>query len=64
MAVADAEGLNAPEGNMRASDDGEDAQVRRSPQAVACRKRDVKELGRPQRLLPVASWQGGGGVLS
>ena len=31
---------------------GEEGQVRRSPQAVACRKRDVKELGRPQTFLP------------
>lgn len=31
--------------------EGEEGQVRRSPQAVACRKRGVEELGRPQRLL-------------
>jgi hypothetical protein len=30
---------------------GERADVRRSPQAVACRKRDVRELGKPRRLL-------------
>jgi hypothetical protein len=30
---------------------GEDAKVRRSPQAVACRKRCVEELGRPRGLL-------------
>jgi hypothetical protein len=30
---------------------GEDGKVRRSPQDVACRKRYVKELGKPQRLL-------------
>jgi hypothetical protein len=30
---------------------GEDGKVRRSPQAMACRKRDVEELGRPQQLL-------------
>jgi hypothetical protein len=30
---------------------GEEGEVRRSPQAVACRKRDVKELGKPQGLL-------------
>jgi hypothetical protein len=29
--------------------------VRRSPQAVACRKRCVEELGRPHRLLLVGS---------
>jgi len=28
-------------------------EVRRSPQAVACRKRGVEELGRPQTFLPV-----------
>jgi hypothetical protein len=26
-------------------------EVRRSPQAVACRKRGVRELGKPRRLL-------------
>src|SRR5438067_11808550 len=31
---------------------GEEGEVRRSPQAVACRKRDVEELGRPQTFLP------------
>ncbi|MGH8654428.1 MAG: hypothetical protein ACREYE_20680, partial [Gammaproteobacteria bacterium] len=31
---------------------GEGVEVRRSPQAVACRKRYVEELGRPHRLLP------------
>jgi hypothetical protein len=30
---------------------GEDRKVRRSPQAVACRKRGAQELGKPQRLL-------------
>jgi hypothetical protein len=30
---------------------GERVDVRRSPQAVACRKRDVRELGKPRRLL-------------
>jgi hypothetical protein len=32
---------------------GEDVEVRRSPQAVACRKRYVEELGRPHGLLAV-----------
>ena len=32
--------------------EGEEEQVRRSPQAVACRKRGVEELGRPQTFLP------------
>jgi len=31
---------------------GQEGQVRRRPQAVACRKRDVEELGRPQPFLP------------
>jgi hypothetical protein len=31
---------------------GEEGQVRRSPQAVACRKRDVEARGRPQTFLP------------
>jgi hypothetical protein len=30
---------------------GKCVDVRRSPQAVACRKRDVRELGKPRRLL-------------
>src|SRR2546426_597245 len=30
---------------------GEDGKVRRSPQAVACRKRGVEARGRPQQLL-------------
>jgi hypothetical protein len=34
---------------------GEEVQVRRSPQAVACRRRGVKALGRPQTFLPVGS---------
>jgi hypothetical protein len=32
---------------------GEDVEVRRSPQAVACRKRYDEELGKPQRLQDV-----------
>jgi hypothetical protein len=32
---------------------GEDVEVRRSSQAVACRKRYVEELGRPHGLLAV-----------
>jgi hypothetical protein len=31
---------------------GEEGEVRRSPQAVACRKRGVEELGKPQPFLP------------
>jgi hypothetical protein len=57
--VADAEGFNAHRRLHKSIRVGEDAKVRRSPQAAACRKRDVEELGRPQRLLrggSVAGW--------
>ncbi len=49
--VADAEGFNAhrrPYKNIRL---GQAVKVRRSPQAVACRKRDVEARGKPQQLL-------------
>ncbi len=49
--------LTYTEGNTEASDKGEDVEVRRSHQAVACRKRDVREPGRPQRLRPEGSMQ-------
>jgi hypothetical protein len=52
MAIADAEGFNAPKAT-RTHRYGEEGEVRRSPQAVACRKRGVEELGRPQTLLGV-----------
>jgi hypothetical protein len=42
--------LTVAEGNTEASVIGEDVEVRRSPQAVACRKRCVGELGKPQRF--------------
>ena len=42
--------LTITEGNTRSSANGLDVKVRRSPQAVACRKRYVVELGRPQKL--------------
>ncbi len=42
--------LTVAEGNTEASVTGEDVEVRRSPQAVACRKRCAEELGKPQRL--------------
>jgi hypothetical protein len=45
--VADAEGFNAPEGNMNTSEEARMCKVRRSPQAAACRKRYVEELGKP-----------------
>jgi hypothetical protein len=49
--VADAEGFNAHRRQHKSIRFGEDVKVRRSPQAVACRKRDVEELGRPHQLL-------------
>jgi hypothetical protein len=36
---------------MKRSVHGESVEVCRSPQAVACRKRDVRELGKLRRLL-------------
>ncbi len=42
--------LTVAEGNTEASVIGEDVEVRRSPQAVACRKRYAVELGKPQRF--------------
>ncbi len=53
--AADAEGFNAHRRPHQSIRCGEDVKVRRSPQAAACRKRDVKELGRPHRLLRVES---------
>jgi len=38
--------LTCTEGKTEASVEGEDVEVRRSPQAVACRKRYVVELGK------------------
>jgi hypothetical protein len=51
--VADAEGFHAHRRQYETIRMGEDRKVRRSPQAVACRKRDVEELGRPHTFLPV-----------
>ena len=48
-------GLNAHRRLHKSIRVGEDVKVRRSPQAAACRKRDVEELGRPHRLLRVGS---------
>jgi hypothetical protein len=53
--VADAEGFNVHRRQHEIIRFGEDEKVRRSPQAVACRKRCVEELGRPHRLLLVGS---------
>jgi len=43
--------LTYTEGNTEASEKGEDVEVHRSPQAVACGKRCVEELGKPQERL-------------
>ena len=50
--VADAEGFNAHRRQHKTTRIGKGGKVRRSPQAVACRKRDVEELGRPHTFLP------------
>jgi hypothetical protein len=46
--VADAEGFHTHQRQYKTIRTGKDRKVRRSPQAVAGRKRDVKELGRPR----------------
>jgi hypothetical protein len=48
--VADVEGFNDRRRQHQSIRKGLDVKVRRSPQAVACRKRYVVELGRPQKL--------------
>ena len=50
IAIADAEGFNVRRRQYGSIRYGEDVEVRRSPQAVACRKRYAVELGKPQRL--------------
>ena len=57
--VADAEGFNAYRMQYESIRIGEDVKVRRSPQAMACRKRYVEELGKPHRLLVVGSDEAG-----
>jgi hypothetical protein len=42
--------LTCTEGNTEATAEGEGVEVRRSPQAVACRKRYIEEPEKPQRL--------------
>ncbi len=49
--------LTVAEGNTEASVNGEDVEVRRSPQAVACRKRYAVELGKPQMLDAGFRWE-------
>jgi hypothetical protein len=48
MQLADAEGFNVRRRQHRSIRYGEDVEVRRSPQAVACKKRDAVELGKPR----------------
>ena len=50
MVNANVEGFNARRRQHRSIRLGEDVEVRRSPQAVACRKRYAVELGKPQRV--------------
>jgi len=47
--VADAEGVHAHRRPYTTLRIGKERKVRRSPQAVACRKRAVQERGRPRR---------------
>jgi hypothetical protein len=47
----DAEGFNGPEGNMKSSVMARMMEIHRSLQAVACRKRYVRELGKPHKFL-------------
>jgi hypothetical protein len=53
--VADAEGFNVHRRQHENLRSGWEGKVRRSPQAMACRKRYVEALGRSQRLLPEES---------
>jgi len=50
IAIADVEGFSVHRRQHRSIRFGEDVEVRRSHQAVACRKRYAVELGKPQRL--------------
>ena len=49
--VADAEGFNDRRRQYKIIPSGLDVKVRRSHQAVACRKRCTQELGRPLSVL-------------
>jgi hypothetical protein len=57
--IADAEGFNVHRRQHKIIRIGEEVKVRRSPQAMACRKRYVEELGRPHRLLPEGKTEAG-----
>ena len=59
--VPDAEGFNVHRRQNRSIRLGVDVEVRRSRQAVACRKRNVVEPGKPQGFLVEVkrrNWQG------
>jgi len=47
--------LTCTEGNTEAFVMGENVEIHRSPQAVACKKRYAVELGKPQRLQGICS---------
>jgi len=47
--------LTCAEGKTEAFTNGENVEVRRSPQAVACKKRYAVELGKPQRFRKIWS---------
>jgi hypothetical protein len=51
--------LTYTEGKTEAHDEGEGVEIRRSPQAVACRKRYAVELGKPQRAPVVVTTREG-----
>jgi hypothetical protein len=53
--VADAEGFNVHRRPHESTRIGEGVKVRRSPQAVAYRKRGVRELVKPQRAPDVGT---------
>lgn len=59
IAIADAEGFNAYRKQHESTRIGEGVKVRRSPQAVACRKRGVRELGKPQWAPDVGTAEAG-----
>jgi len=48
--------LTYTEGNTEAFDIGENVEIRRSHQAVACKKRYAVELGKPQRFQAMSFW--------
>ena len=56
MQIADAEGFNVRRRQHRSIRFGEDVEVRRSPQAVACKKRYASELGKPLRAPDKNRW--------